>query len=238
MSTPQLSIVLPVFNVAPYLNQCLNSIQAQTFMDWEALLVDDGSTDFSGTVCDNFARRDPRFKVIHQGNSGVSAARNAGLEATCAPLIAFVDPDDFISQNYFQTLLSEFRRIDADIAVSSVNVTAEDGNPEAYKIVNKIEAFIAGLPENAVMLDNRAVINGICNNLFSCSSWGKLFRRRLWGDTLFPTDTDLGEDVATIPAVIAKASRAICVPEAVYYYRQREKVYLMDRLTINGCKRI
>lgn len=223
MSNPQLSIVLPVYNVDRWLSECLNSIRAQTFTDWEALLVDDGSTDFSGVMCDNFARRDPRFKVIHQRNRGVSAARNAGIEASTAPLLAFVDPDDFLNECYFAERISKMQRIDADIAISAVNVVAEDGSPEAYEIVNKIDQFIADLPGNAVMLNNTAVISGMCNGVFSCSAWGKMFRRELWRDMFFPTHTDLGEDVETVPAVILRADKAVCVPQAVYFYRQRAK---------------
>ena len=128
MSTPQLSIVLPVYNVDRWLSECLNSIRAQTFTDWEALLVDDGSTDFSGVICDHYSHRDPRFKVIHQENRGVSAARNVGIEAAAGDLLVFIDPDDFVSTNYFRELISELRCIDADVAVSAVNVTAENGN--------------------------------------------------------------------------------------------------------------
>lgn len=223
MSSPQLSAILPVYNVDPYLNQCLNSIQAQSFTEWEALLVDDGSTDFSGVICDNFARRDPRFKVIHQENAGVSAARNRGLEAAAGDLLAFIDPDDFVNECYFSELVSEMRRTDADVATSSVNAVSEDGSPEIFEIVNKMDSFIINMFANSALLNNQEVINALCNGLFSVSSWGKLFKHELWGNTLFPTYTDLGEDVATIPAVIAKASCAVCAPEAIYYYRQREK---------------
>lgn len=223
MSIPQLSIVLPVYNVDRWLPECLNSIQAQTFTDWEALLIDDGSTDFSGVMCNNFARRDPRFKVIHQENKGVSCARNAGIEAATAPLLSFVDPDDFISVGFFQELISELRRIDADIAISAVNAVAEDGNPETYKIVNKVDSFVIDMCANSTLLNNQEIINALCNGLFSVSSWGKLFRRELWADTRFPMDIDLGEDVETIPVTVARANRAVCASKAVYFYRQRRK---------------
>lgn len=128
MSTPQLSAVLPIYGVDKWLPECLNSIRAQTFTDWECILVDDGSLDFSGIICDSFARQDPRFKVIHQRNSGVSAARNAGIEASTAPLLRFVDPDDFLSVNFFQELISEMRRIDADVSVCSHYYVDEHGD--------------------------------------------------------------------------------------------------------------
>lgn len=227
MSAPQLSIILPIFDVGRWLPECLDSIQAQTFMDWEAILVDDGSRDFSGIICDSFARRDSRFKVIHQRNSGVSAARNAGIEAATAPLLGFIDPDDFISPNYFSELISEMQRIDADVSVCAYYYADESGgtNP-VYEYVGRLEAAAKRLPDNAEMLDNGAVIRGVYNNTFSCVSWGKVFKRELWGDARFPVGVDLGEDMMTVPGVIIKANRAVCAPEAIYYYRQRKKSLL------------
>ena len=100
----------------------------------------------------------------------MSAARNAGIEAATAPLLAFADPDDFLNECYFAELVAEMQRVGADVAISTVNTVAEDGSHDIYNIVNKLDLFITGMPENAVMLNNRAVINGICNNLFTCSS--------------------------------------------------------------------
>lgn len=94
---PELSIIVPVYNVEPYLEECLNSVLHQTFLDWECILIDDGSRDWSGYICDNYGKKDKRFKVIHQKNAGVSVARNRGIEFASAPLISFVDPDDYIS---------------------------------------------------------------------------------------------------------------------------------------------
>ena len=109
-----LSVVVPVYDVDPWLSECLDSIQRQSFTQWECILVDDGSKDFSGVICDSYSRRDSRFKVIHQKNGGVSAARNTGIEAATAPLLSFVDPDDFLSKNYFDELVAELTRINAD----------------------------------------------------------------------------------------------------------------------------
>jgi len=227
MSAPQLSIVLPVYNVDKWLNECLNSIQAQIFTDWEALLVDDGSTDFSGVICDSFARLDSRFKVIHRENAGVSAARNMGLEEAAGDLLAFIDPDDLISPNYFQSLISELQRIDADVAVCAYYFMEENGGINlVQELICRKEAAAKGAPDNAEMLDNDAVVRGVYNNIFSCVSWGKVFKRELWGNARFPVGVDLGEDMMTVPSVIIKANRAVCAPEAIYYYRQRKKSLL------------
>lgn len=227
MNAPQLSIIVPVYNVDKWLPECLNSIQNQNFTDWECILVNDGSRDFSGIMCDNAAQRDSRFRVIHQENSGVSAARNAGTETATAPLLSFIDPDDFINECYFSELISEMRRVDADVSVSSICTTDENGdsNP-VYEFIRRMDVAIMGEQEFHEMLNNEAVIKGVYNNIFSCVSWGKVFKRELWGDARFPIGIDLGEDMMTVPSVIIKANRAVCVPKAIYYYRQRKKSLL------------
>lgn len=225
----ELSVVLPVYNVDPYLNACLNSIAAQTFQDWEAILVDDGSTDFSGIICDSYSRRDDRFRVIHQENQGVSVARNAGIDAATAPLLAFIDPDDYISTRYFELLIQGMRRIDANVAVSSTCLIQENGEEEGFLVSNRFfryrEKWVAH-----EMLDNKAVIDAVCKDVFGCNSWGKIFQRQLWGDTRFPP-ISLGEDVVAIPSTIIRANRAVFVPDARYFYRQRGKSLLHGTVT-------
>ncbi|AQP45765.1 glycosyltransferase family 2 protein [Tessaracoccus flavus] len=95
MNTPAISVIVPVYNVAPYLTQCLDSVLAQTFGDFELLLVDDGSTDGSSALCDAYAARDDRVRVVHQPNAGLSAARNAGLKLALGEFITFLDGDDW-----------------------------------------------------------------------------------------------------------------------------------------------
>lgn len=177
----ELSIVIPVYNVDPYLGTCLDSIAVQSFRDWEAILVDDGSTDLSGIICDGYSRKDSRFHVIHQENQGVSTARNVGIEAATAPLLAFIDPDDTISENFFSCLVGDLSANGAEIAVSSFFCVTEQGAEGIYEIQNRIEwelkrRFPRLMPTNA------DVIDALCENLFSCVSWGKIFTRELWGN--------------------------------------------------------
>ena len=226
----ELSIVLPVFNVDPYLSDCLDSIAAQSFKDWECVLVDDGSTDFSGIICDSYSRKDSRFCVIHQENQGVSAARNAGIDAATAPLLAFVDPDDCISENFFSCLVGDLLVNGAEVAVSSFFYVTEQGQEEIYEAQNRIEqALKRRFPRR--MPTNADVVSALCGNFFSCTSWGKIFARELWGNARFPVGIDLGEDMQTVLPVIARAKAAVCCPEARYYYRQRKKSLLNGTVT-------
>lgn len=101
---PKFSIIIPVYNVAPYLRECLDSVLAQTYTDWEAICVDDGSTDGSGAILDEYALKDNRFKVLHQKNQGVSAARNVALDAASGEYLVFVDSDDFMDDDYLEYL--------------------------------------------------------------------------------------------------------------------------------------
>ena len=105
-----LSIIVPVYNAAPWLNRCLTSIAGQTFRDWECLLIDDGSTDESGAICDAWQQKDPRFAAVHQKNAGVSAARNKGLSLAKGELIAFCDADDVFSPTAMEYALAMHRQ--------------------------------------------------------------------------------------------------------------------------------
>ena len=118
---PKISIIVPVYKVEQYLRRCLDSIAAQTFTDWECILIDDGSPDASGKICDEYAECDGRFRVIHQENKGVSAARNAGLDAAQGEWIGFVDSDDWVEKEYLSDLYTGFLGSpSADISICNI----------------------------------------------------------------------------------------------------------------------
>lgn len=108
---PKVSIIVPVYNVESKLRRCLDSIKHQDYSDFECILVDDGSSDISGNICDEYAHSDRRFKVLHQKNHGVSAARNAGLKVALGDWILFVDSDDWVSSQFISAFLMEVWRI-------------------------------------------------------------------------------------------------------------------------------
>jgi len=117
MSAPKISIIVPVYKVEKYLRRCLDSIVAQTFTDWECILIDDGSPDNSGKICDEYVAKDGRFRVIHQENQGVSAARNAGLDAAKGEWIGFVDSDDWIEPNMYEYLYNDALETRSDAVI-------------------------------------------------------------------------------------------------------------------------
>ena len=106
IKTPLVSIIVPIYNTDNYLSRCLDSISSQTYIRWEAILVDDGSTDDCGRICDDYASQDERFKVIHQANQGISAAWLAGFRASAGDYITIIDSDDYVSGAYLEKLLS------------------------------------------------------------------------------------------------------------------------------------
>ena len=230
MPAPELSIIIPVYNVADYIEQCLDSLINQTYTKWECILVDDGSQDWSGYICNNYGKKDKRFKVIHQENNGVSAARNNGIKHAKGKYIAFIDPDDFITSNYFDALMRKMIDVGADVAVSSFYETLENGTEGKYHIINEWQKRLKGVRED-IMPNNAAVVDALLDNMFSCVCWGKVYSKKLWGNALFPVGIDLGEDMMTVPRVIASARSAVYVSEAIYYWRQRKKSLLHGTVT-------
>lgn len=126
--TPELSIIVPIYKVEKYLDECIQSILHQTFTDFELILVDDGSPDACPQMCDAIAEQDSRVRVIHQKNGGLSAARNTGIEAAHGNWLGFVDSDDFVAPDFYEKLYNAAVNADADCAVCSVQLTHEDGS--------------------------------------------------------------------------------------------------------------
>lgn len=127
-----ISVIVPVYNVEKYLEECLDSIQNQTYSDIEVILVNDGSTDKSKVICDRYCEDDNRFQLLNQENQGLSAARNNGVAASTGEFIAFVDSDDIILSNYLETLM-HYMREDVDIVESQFTISKEEFLAESYK---------------------------------------------------------------------------------------------------------
>ena len=222
MNDTQLSIIIPVYNVDSYINECLESIKNQTFKEWECILVDDGSTDFSGSICDSYSKNDNRFKVIHQENKGVSAARNAGLNVAEAPLLSFIDPDDFLSNDFYMHLISSMKKEDAQYAAAYYCIVNECGKEAGYNFNNSLR-YEWNSKHHPVFKNKTEIINGLDNPLLTAGCWGCVFDKEIWGNEKFPERINFAEDLSIIPYIVTKANKAVYVCEAVYYYRVHGK---------------
>lgn len=232
-SVPKLSIIIPVYNVEDYIVECLDSIGYQTFKDFEVLLVDDGSTDKSGTICSRYARRDERFKYFYQENKGVSAARNLGIDNAIGDFISFVDPDDVIAINYYACMFRTQEKYSADIVQGEMVTIDETGTVKKEQHnLEMLEKLLAIKHETVVAVGTDEIMNCVTENTFNCLSWGKIFKRTLFGEKRFPYELSLGEDMAIVPGIVASAKIAVRDISPVYYYRIRKKSLLHGTVSV------
>lgn len=134
--TPQVSIIIPVYNVESYLRQCLDSVISQTFTNWECILIDDGSNDNSGKICDEYANNDSRFRVFHKTNGGVSTARNFGIDKATSEWITFIDSDDWIEKDYISIMFNDNQN--SDLSMQGYKIVSHRGNEVIHKFENSL----------------------------------------------------------------------------------------------------
>ena len=178
-----ISIIVPVYKVEKYIRKCIESILNQTYKDFELILVDDGSPDDSGAICDEYAEQDSRIKVLHQRNAGQASARNAGLAVAKGEYISFVDSDDTVEPYMLEVLKEMFTTFGCDIAMCG------------HRLVQENEDFVSSVTEyQPELLDIESLWNEIFGNLNN-AVWNKLFKRELLDDIRFPLDLHHGEDL-------------------------------------------
>ena len=196
-----ISIIVPVYNVEQYLNRAVKSILSQTYKDIEVILVDDGSTDRSGLICDKYAETDKRVKVIHKENSGASSARNVGFEKSTGDYILFLDSDDVVDPYMREKLLSKLFREGADLSYYGCVYTS-----------SKWE--VKYIPQSSDTYDTEQMLCSLLWNMpFYCIVWNKLFRREMLLDSSsnfipFPKEVHVGEDMLWLARVLKKANKA------------------------------
>lgn len=218
-----ISVIVPVYNVEPYLRQCIDSILAQTYTDFELILIDDGSTDNCGAVCDEYAAKDDRIRVFHQENAGVSAARNTGITAARGEYIAFVDSDDWVVPTYLNRLYMQLIEYDADISVCGMLSFADDCEPE------NADFFADG---NLKIMTGRDACLSIyrMDGIVPIMAWGKLYRRQLFAGIHYPIGK-IHEDDATTPKLLYRAKKISILSAPLYAYRQRKGSIMHERFT-------
>lgn len=212
---PVISVIVPIYNVECYLRPCIDSILAQTFQDFELILVDDGSPDNCGAICDEYAAGDGRVHVIHQKNGGLSAARNAGIDWAFAhsdsQWLAFVDSDDTISPDYLSGMYAAAAQHEADLCICDFQTILPDGSTEPCElsVPPRLATGTELLEEKTIYSNWRFVI--ACN---------KLYRKALFSSLRFPAGY-IHEDEAVIHRVLGQSERVVCIPDRLYSYYQR-----------------
>lgn len=208
---PEISIIMPVYNIEKYLPRCLESIIKQSFIDFELLAVDDGSLDSSLSVLKNYAAKDSRIKVIHQENGGASKARNNGLNHASGRFISFIDGDDFIECNFFEILYETLIKENTMICMCGFSCVDESGN--------EIDSIFSNnfVPEK---INGRQAVCQIGRNVTFGVVWNKLYRREIFDDIRF-TEGMTFEDEMILHHIYGKVDKISCVRQNLYYYVQR-----------------
>lgn len=205
---PLISVIVPVYRVEQYLDKCVSSILSQTYDNLELILVDDGSPDRSGEICDRWAEADSRVRVIHQKNAGGGAARNAGLDVARGQLIGFVDSDDYISPDMYAHLYSLLLQ-GADIA-ECAHVMTEDNGADFVSTEGQPRWYDTG----------EAMACHIWDTVFQQVIWNKLYRREMVGQIRFPEGTRIDDEFFTYQ-VLGNAERLVRSEKVCYAYRQQ-----------------
>ena len=225
---PKVSVVIPVYNSAKYLRECLDSIVAQTFSDWEVIAVDDGSSDESPAILDEYAAKDSRIKAIHKANGGVSAARNDGLDAAAGEYVLFVDSDDLLLANAIEILYKTVLNENADVVFgdhTSFRSEKESAKERRYVFFNK--PFAVSDRETIVQIQQTVLYRGFSpyyserSGYLLATPWAKLFRRQLLVEHAvhFPLSISLFEDGIFVLRSLQFSKKVCYVQEPVYRYR-------------------
>ena len=206
-NTSLITIIVPVYNAKKYLHDCIESILSQTYHNLEIILIDDGSTDGSEKLVNDYAKSDKRIKVVHQKNMGLSSARNTGLKHATGKYITFVDSDDRIEPNMIEDLFNALIDSQADIAICSFKELYPNG---------KIKGFSHNYPKQ-VFTTEQALANMLQENGFMVSTTMKLFPTNYFKGIKFPVDK-LHEDVGTTYKLIMEAKKIVFIPNEYYVY--------------------
>ena len=206
------SIIVPVYNVEKYLGKCLDSLINQTYRNLQIILVDDGSRDSSGTICDRYASQDNRIQVIHKKQSGVSAARNTGLEAVNGSYICFADSDDWIDEKMIETMYENMVEEKAQISIIGYDMVWEDGRSQKKS------------DENAYYVWNQreAIAQWMTQKIFKGFMCDKMFDKEIFTGIRFPEDRSYMEDVAIGLDLFARAETVVYSGKIGYHYLQRQ----------------
>ena len=207
-----ISVIVPIFNTQKYLNKCIDSICNQTYRDLEIILVDDGSTDDSGKICDEYAGRDERIKVIHKSNGGLSDARNKGLDVASGEFVAFVDGDDYIHHDMYAILLQTMNDYQADITCCDYRKVSEDEIITEDSSIGKCTSYSG---EDVI----RQIWNDNVKTVIQCN---KLYKAEIFSNIRYPIGR-YHEDTFVIHHILQKCKIYTVVEQKLYYYVQHSE---------------
>lgn len=216
LSTPKVTVIIPVYNVSAYLDRCVKSVLGQTYQNLEIFLVDDGSTDGCGLLCDQYERQDERIRVIHKQNGGLSSARNAALDVMTGEYVTFVDADDYIDPHYIQILTEDLVDGRADISVCDEQRFSdkENGTEEM------ISSFYQTAETNLRLTNIEGIENILYQRLFDASACGKMYRSVFFSDIRYP-EGRIFEDIGTTYKLFLKAEFVSFHKDKLYFYFMR-----------------
>lgn len=206
----KVSIIIPVYDVEKYISKCIESVLNQTYENIEIILVDDGTKDNSGVICDQFALLDSRVQVLHKVNGGLSSARNAGIEIATGEAIFFLDSDDYISSKCIEKMVNLLKEYDADLSVVQMKYIPENINEEITE--NNEEKVV-------IMDSKKAIEESLYQRLYTCCAPAKLYKKDVIGDIRFPLGR-ISEDLATCHLFLDNANKIVYSNYYGYYYRQ------------------
>lgn len=211
MTAGMISVIIPVYNTEKYISRCVESVINQTYQNFEVILVDDGSTDESARICDEWVEMDTRITSIHQKNQGVSAARNNGLDVSKGEFISFIDSDDWLETEMFQRMIDAIIQFDAEIAACDFYEykDSENGKAECLK------KNVWGKYQQNTLLEGKVLICELCKTM---TLWNKILKRSLIAEKRFDPALSYGEDAFFFMEQIVSAKKAVVVPYYGYYY--------------------
>ena len=230
MKDPLVTVIVPVYNTKEYLDQCINSILVQTYAELEVLIIDDGSTDGSGTICDSYAAGDKRIQVFNGPNRGLSAARNIGLQNCKGRWVTFIDSDDFVHPEMVESLLNAALENNAQVVIGEAVLTVKDAADYLFKDET-------GKPVAVRIVDSTTVLEKHLNNKMRKSIWGMLFDIELVRKAYFP-ENRLYEDIPYLPLVLRSRPKIAWIDKAIYAYRSNPDSITHQKINMKSSDRI
>ena len=231
MENYKISVIVPIYKVEAYLEQCISSITKQTYKNLEIILVNDGSPDNCGQLCDIYAKKDSRIKVIHKKNGGVSDSRNVALDIATGDYIGFVDGDDWININMYEILINEAKNEDADIVECKFkNIYDRDCKIDTKKVIDK-----------KIFNGEEAIKQHLNGKYFYRCVWNKIYKKELFRDIRFPLGKT-AEELYIIHKLFYRSNKLISIDFQGYYYYIRDNSAMriggvkLDMFTFEGMK--